>query len=533
MATTDKNEQPSTGEIRERYYDAKRVRKSLGHFLIGKGLTAIASFSVALIVVQNLSVSDYSGLTALSGLLILMMCLTSGGLERVIPRYFPQLREASAESELKLFCRNLFVIRLGLLVSGIAIMVLLARPIFDWLNLNNSSSLLVSFSLYCLSYGLYTHLMRSLQALLLQKQATFGQAIDSYSKLAGVIVWVYFLDSLSLTEAVYIYTATSTLGAFYMLLALRSHLIIFSTDTKTSAGNVLDYNNVKALGWQNYLQLIAGWHASASAAKIVGVHFLTGGGAAVLGFSFAMMQVIRRYLPATLLLGLIEPAVIAKYTEKRDFSILNRHVSSVLKFNLVALMPATIWFYLAGDPIVSLLTGGKYLDSTWVISCLLVLLMMESHRLVLQLVCNAIEHSELLLKSNLVSLLLWPVVIVLIASIGLPGLVLGFIGISVLQNFLIVIYLRRFDYEYNPDWINILRLVLVSLTAVPLAFLLSSWMGISGVAEAVVSGIIVFPLYVMGVISFSPFTQSERSMLRRYIKFGDKRKQKLANSDIV
>src|SRR5262245_53473761 len=103
---------PAISAAGKKNYATRRVRHSVKHYIYGCGISPVASFAVALLLVRELSIADYAAYTAISGLLIGLMIFSNGGLERVIPRYFPELRLAGAEKELWNLCWILFGVRL-------------------------------------------------------------------------------------------------------------------------------------------------------------------------------------------------------------------------------------------------------------------------------------------------------------------------------------------------------------------------------------------------------------------------------------
>lgn len=494
-------------------YSADRVRKSFVHFLLGRGVTSIASLLVAFVVVRHLSVPDYAAYTAISGLLVVFMMISGGGLERVVPRYIPELYQHGSVHSLKAFCWKLVVLRLLFLAPVLILAAVFYQYLAAWFELPEERAVFIALAAYITSYALTMHMTRTLQALLLQRQATTGMAIEWISKLIALVATLALINELSLVEVLAIQAATGLLSLLYMLVVLATFLARQVDHDRMAE---LDLSQVFRMGLHNYLHGITGLHAGQAVSKIVCAYFMPASVTAAFGFAHAITGALKRYLPANLLLGLIEPVVMARYSEERDFSKTVHLVTIVLKVNLFLLVPLTIWFYFAGEPIVLLLTGGKYPDSVAMICALMVFLMMESHRLVLQMIANAVETSEWLLHSNLWSMILVPFILVAIYFGGIRELIAGMLLLSTFRNSYIVWRLNRHGLKYQLDIVAVCKLILVSLACTYIGTQLAATFS-SGLLFCIGSGLLSGTLYVVVTFFWKVFSQAERDTLNNFL----------------
>src|SRR5690606_4226073 len=109
-----------TGAETVEHYSRSRVRTSLAHFLLGRGVSALLGLGVAILIVRELPVRQYAGYTALTGAQLLLLALCNVGMERIIPRYFPELRQRGALRELRSFCWRLLGLQVSLLLLACA-----------------------------------------------------------------------------------------------------------------------------------------------------------------------------------------------------------------------------------------------------------------------------------------------------------------------------------------------------------------------------------------------------------------------------
>lgn len=512
----NKSEKPALVHAHQKdtYYSTDRIRKGLVYYLSGRGVTAIASVLVPILLVRTLSVTDYAGYTAFSGLLISLMALSNLGIERVIPRYFPELRNAGAEKELHLTCRWLVVIRAALLFVVVFPFLLFYQQFTEWFNLPQQAEIKWYFAVYAISFGMSMHISRSLQALMLQKEATVGIALEWFIKLGLLIIALAVQGGIGLSEALLLQGGTAAIGAMYMIWQLEKHLM--RQQNKVFNQNILNRKQAAKTGFQNYLWVLSGMYTDSSLIKLVSASFFSANITAALGFSYAITGVLQRYLPAILLLNLIEPTIMAKYTENKNFLQISKYFSIVLKFNLFILTPATIWFFFNGGPLVEILTKGKYQESVWLISSLMVVLILQSHSIIMQLACNAVEKSELLFLGNIWALPLLAPSAALIYFFNIIGMIASIIGIIIFRNCFVVFRLRKLGYIYKPDWMGIVKIVIASILAAVLANSVSLIIPIE-LVKILLTVVVTLLAYLGLTFIWKPFSEDERKTLNRFL----------------
>lgn len=498
------------------YYSTKKIRKSMWHYLLGRGMSAIGSFAVAILLIRVLPVETYGIYTALAGLLVTLGLLSDGGLDRIIPKFLPMLRSAQAESQLAKFCWKLLFLRIVFIVA-LVIPVLFIPGLFNTLISNNTGlDILIPFAAYTILICVAVHLSRTLQALLLQREATQGMALEWFAKLTALLAILAYLNSLPLNIVVWIQALSVALGAFYMLLIVRNHLHK-SARKIDSEPRTLDISPRRILlfGWHNYLPNLIGLVLSSSTMKLISAYYLGNAQTAALGFAYAITGVMRNYLPATLMLGLIEPVFMARYAEHRDFKALNEMSSVILKINLFILAPATVWLALSGAPIIDFITAGKYTDTVWLLTGMMVTIMWYCHYLVLRLIVNAVEESWLLFTSNAWASLVGILQIGAMIFYGLPGMLAGSLVVSWFENYYLVRALRRKGHPYKPDWKGLLRIIVLALLASLIGSLSFKWQ--SGIFGSLLAGFITVVVYLGLAYYWKPFSEGERQLLNRFV----------------
>lgn len=497
------------------YYNAAAIRRTLLHFLLGRGVAAVLSLVVAVLIVRALPVSDYAHYAVLQGLLILLMTLGNLGLERVVPRYFPQLRAAGEERALRRFFWLLLAIRLTAVLAVLLALQALAAGLDGRLGTRVLAAVLPAFAAMTLSYALSMHLFRCLQALLLNREATTGMSIEWAGRFVVLAVWLGAGWPLGLGEVLWVQAATTLPGLAWMLWCLVRHLHGPLAHAGEGAGG-LQPRAVFRLGAHNYLWGLTGIHESPAVSRLLGGYLLSGAAVAGFGFAQALTAVLQRYLPATLLLGLIEPALMGRFSQRRDRGELLTWMSVVLKANVFVLLPVIAWFVLNGGTLIDWLTGGKYADSAWVVGVLLLVLIANSHVMVLQMLCNALEQSALLLQSNLWSLPGLALQVAAAALLGLPGLLAGTLAIVLFKNAYIMAGLRRAGVAYRLDWPALGRMGLGAALAGAAATLATGALAEPRL-RALLAGLLTALVFLALLALWKAFSPAERAALNRVL----------------
>ncbi|MEO5703110.1 MAG: hypothetical protein ABIQ54_04420 [Gammaproteobacteria bacterium] len=497
------------------HYSASKIRKSMWHYLLGRGMSAIGSFAVALLLIRVLPVEVYGAYTALAGLLVTLGIVSDGGLDRLLPKFLPILRTANAESRLAKLCWKLLGLRIVLILLVLIPVVIAPDWIANVLSIDEGRKVIWPFALYVVLSIVSVHLARTLQALLQQRAVTMGMILEWFTKLAALVLLLLYTGFLPLDGVIWIQAATVGLGVLFLLIKLQQHFTEFAKADHPLTEIDIPRERLWRFGWHNYLPSLIGVGLSEGTIKLVSAYFLGITQTAALGFAYAISGAIRQYLPAILLLGLIEPAFMARYHAQRDFRVLNEMASIVLKSNLFVLAPITVWLLFSGTPMIGLITGGKYLDTVWLLAGFMGVLMLHSQFMVLQLIVNAIEESWLLTTCQLWAVLFAVAEIIAMVFYGLPGLLVGTLVLALFKNIYLVFSIRSKKYPYKTDWQGLMCIVTLAVTTGFIGSLVLRWL--PGLAGSFLALIVTGVTFLALAYVWKPFKPAERDLLNRFI----------------
>lgn len=493
-------------------YSGTRIRRSLKFFVSGRVIAAVCAFLATVIVVRELTINDYAAFILAIGSPIVFGLICGLGMERVIPRFIPELHSQGKRQELANLSWMLLFARVLLLTPAFLVLYLLWNLILQLVSIDIPVSYLPLLIAYIVTFLVAKQTADTLQALLHNREASIATSADALTRLGMLYYFVWF-DGLNLQTALLSYIAGSVVGGIAGILAMLSLLPPVTRPAKLgvglSIGELLKYSS------HAYLHNVGGILLTPQALRIVCAPLLGATGTAALGFAQSMVEFVRRHLPVNFLIGMIEPILIGRYRETRNFTLLNSYASAILKVNLFLLLPFACWIAFAGDSAVALITGGKYLDSIWLLAGLLILLALEGHRTLLHVIIMAVDETWLLVLSQF-----WPnvLLVVLVSAIyffGLQGLLAALAGIFLFVNIYLARSLRSKGHNYMLDSNGMARLGVLSLLSGCTGVLIDQAIG--GLEGSLAAGVTTLTIFLVGAYRFKAFSAMERDIINRLI----------------
>ncbi len=505
-----------TDKAQKKHFSKKNVRKGFFHYLLGKGLVSVIAFVVAIIVIRELEIAEYASYTGLTGLLLLMMLVSNLGLERAIPKFISEGLQIGEINRVVFLTILFFAVKLASLVIVLFVLYVSAPLVFSFFNVPLSDNLLYAFLLCSFFFGISMHVQKNLQAMLQQKTVAIGYSMDWFVRLGLLLLVLYYSESLSLVDVFLIQLVGLIVGVLYTGSFLLVYINKKRVITLMERHNVR-LNRVFKFSLHNYLQALAGVHMLPSTGKLFAASLLVPTSVAFVGFAYALTGAFKRYLPAQLLLGLIEPVIMGRYAESKDFKEVELLTGMLLKLNLFLILPAIIWLMVSGEGLMNLISNYKYGEATWVVGSLLFILVLESQRSILQLICNTLYKSQLLLYSNLVTLVFVPLLLFMTINYDIVGMILGIIFLYWVRNVYIEIKLQRLGIYFKKDWLAVLKIISIAVVSAYGSGFLVQVIFESDLFITLVSLILMVFIYLLLGYLFKPFTSIERNKLNDFL----------------
>jgi O-antigen/teichoic acid export membrane protein len=496
-------------------YSGSAIKRSAGHFIVGKGASALLTFTLLLWLVRLLSVTEYAAYITLLAALDVTLIFANVGLPWMDARYLPEFRLHASKAVLSRFVAQLIQYQLGVLL----LLALTGWLCLDWILVKlDMVAYVQAAQLYIVILvvdGLGRRLRDSiLTNLLLQKLTQINQMVRNIAILSGLGI-LYYLGEINLAHVVAVELVASTVCLLLALIGLWRHLK--GIDTREKA----DWKIPK---WSVMWRMALNMYFSEIITQVYGVQVFTlvirytlgEEPTAVFGFLRNLYGQTRNYLPATLLFGLIRPKLVASYVGDGGIAELTRNANMVGKISLFILMPLLVFSWLAGEELVALLSGGKFLHTGYYFPGFLSSLILLSQRQILETVAMVTGNSHLCNYAGLLGVVTLPMAYLLIEwgfQLWAPILAL-WIGSLIFSGVII----RGIEKKtaYRADLSGYYKMLFVAL----LAYLASqvilvagqSWMWI------VLVGILASGTFLLTAAIIKPFSDAERLRINQLIK---------------
>lgn len=502
-------------------YGRSNVRRGILHYLSGRTLAGISSVGSVILLARYMRIIDYAGYTALTGLLMTATLICDLGINRTIARYVPEGRvRHSPEALVQFVWRTAFArvitatVFSTLIYFGWPIILHLFAavqiPHFPW-----------ALVAYLLATVLFHHFTSVMQALVLQKVLARLTAIQWGGRLLLILWFIWKNGIISLDQALWVMALPELVIALAFVWFIRRYMR--SIPRKTSHYDVRDawpnWHKVISMSRHNYMYNLLGMAPQGYFMRMVVAALLPAPFVAAYGFFASLIERARKYLPFQLMRNFIEPVVIASYLKDHDFARLRQRTQLLYKVNLLILGPALVTVTLYGDGISHLLIGSRFDPYTWLIGLFIAQLVIANYMLTTQLVLNAVEESDILTKTGVLSISIALLSAAAVAKAGsLREIILAPLAYDFANSFFGVYLIRRRGYNYRLPWTFLLKLTSVTLMAVSASLLIRQAVPLPAGLLTTITAFVAILTFLFGYLRLNILDTPDRQALLGIIR---------------
>jgi O-antigen/teichoic acid export membrane protein len=502
-------------------YSSAALKRASWHFLSGKVITAVFTFGILLWLVRLLPVGQYGAYVTLVAMLEVAWAIAALGLPWVAARYVPEFLLRGSSRQTAAFIGRLVALNAIGLAAACLLAYLLLDAYLAWAGL---SAFRVQATLYLVAVLFIEGISRTLRDVILGPLLQQGIARSSlvakqvsFIALLGAVVFSTHADQMHVAV---IDVLASLLGGGVAAIGVRRYLASRGNETAASAWNPPPLGDMWRTASTMYVSHLISLLSGAQVLLQILVRFAGPDVAATFGFLRNLYEQLARYLPATLLFGLIRPKLVATYVESGSVADLAAKTNFVGKLSLVVLMPAVALVAVSGDALVDILSGGRFEGAGGLLFMFTLALVPFSQRQLLETVAVSSGRGQLCLYASLGSGAGLIVTVVLLAlDAGVWAAVLGFLTAQWVFNVLLSAGLAYLT-GYRPDLAGILRIFVPALCAAFAASLVDGG-GVRG--QLVLQALVVAATFVLVTTFARPFSPREVRTLRAYLRRSESR----------
>lgn len=489
-------------------YRVERVRRALVHFVGGRVVQAAARALLVLVLVRILPVADYGAYMLIIGTAELLLQFGSFGILAIAQRYLPQFIRTLPLQTLYRFIAFLVLSQLAILGLLSGVLWWFWSIIAPFFNLTDQQVAATTVAtLLFLVVPAFRFSAELLEAMLEQGRAQFIRALMVLSRAAVLGLLVVATPRVELTTVLYIDMVVFSLAMLLAWYLIRRSVIELHATTATGTIPVRD---LARFGLRMAVVSVLGAFGTTGAVRLVLANSMGIVEAGLFSFLQSLQSLVSRYLPATLLRGLIRPVLISRTVGRESTTVLEAGTGLLLKSNLLIVVGGMVVISICGDELVALLSGGKFTGAG--ITLLLIYLSMaaESQRSVQEMVMQITGHTNALAYTAAIAPLSLGIVW-LCADYGLNVAVLIIAAGGLLANGIASTVLRWSTDWFRVDWRGMRVILLPALVAAALGIALSL------METPLLAGGLGVVLYVIFVRIARPFRMNEISLVERVV----------------
>lgn len=387
------------------------LRRGAVHFLTGKVASGSLTFVSLLLLVRLMSIDEYSEYVTLIGGAQLAYAISGLGLAWAAALFIPDYRLHATGSQLANLAVRLLKWQAVSLIAC-AVFLLWALPAYlSWAAMDVAFQVVIVWLVFFLCEGMALFFREGLLGPLMQ-QALVRTSVVSRQllflvSLGGLTWW----REVSLASVLVAELLASTVGMVIAARGLKQCLLANSANPGDPGWKEVDSRRLWGTALPMFVAHVSTLAYSPSLLLVLLQRFAGVEATATFGFLRSLYEQIARFLPASLLLSLIRPKLIASYVGGGGMIALSRQANWAGKWTLLILMPGVTLAAVGGEPLIGLFSAAKFSDTGHLFFLFMLALIPFSQRQLLETVAVATGHAGYCTKMSLTGLLLLPLAI--------------------------------------------------------------------------------------------------------------------------
>lgn len=383
-------------------YGPQRLRRSLSHFLIGKGVGALIGLIWLFSLVRVLPTRQYGAYFAFYAYVEVMILLTGWGIVQMQERFIPENYARHDKHTVYQLAYHVLAARVGLLLCGAGLVLVMRSWILGALGLDGFQRAFLIANGVLIVEGLCRTIDSYHDALLLQWKSQLSILTRNFGRV-GVLLWL-----LSLHWQISVRTWLELeLSVLTISLLLSGALFLNSQNLLRAEQPVRQYG----LQWRRYFRFSMATFSgqllflmsNVDVVKLIINKRYGLAESAIFGFCLSLALIVQRYLPTYLLVGMVRPLFVVTQYEANSYAKLRELSGFFIKLNLLSLVPLSIFCAFYENSVIAVLSGSRFITDNHVLLLLLLIMIAQALRNCVLLVTVAQEDAKSLLVSTGVS----------------------------------------------------------------------------------------------------------------------------------
>ncbi len=430
-------------------YRIARFRRALLHFLGGRAVQAAARAALLLVLVRILDIADYGAYMLIIGVAEMLIQVASFGILPVGQRYLPQLLT-------ELSGQRFYRFVLGLNISQFLVLALLTLILWQtwsavtpYIGFSAEQSEVTRVGVWLFLWvPVFRFTVELLDALLEQGKAQIARALMPVARLVGIGILMLLDIDLDLRNILLLDVAVTAACVLLAWLFLAGSVKALGSPT---GNGEIPYGDISRFAWHMATVGLLSATASPGAMRLVLANALGVVESGLFAFLQSLTRLISRYLPGTLLRGLVRPVMVAKAFNADGMSLVQAGTSLLLKTNLLIVAGASVVIAVGGNELIMWISGDKFENAGFTLLLMFFSLGVTSQRTVIEMVMQITGHTSTLRITSFI----WPLALFgvwLLAPYGLNVAIVIMTVAAAISNWVAMSVLIRSAKGFTVDW---------------------------------------------------------------------------------
>lgn len=488
-------------------YGVSRLKRALIHFVGGRVAQAVARAGLILVLVRVLPIADYGVYMLIVGLSEMMLQVASFGVLPVAQRFLPEMITTLNKEGVLRFVSSIVAIQ-------ITVLILLTIAIgYGWPRITP----LLGFQpeqIEATRYAVILFLLvpafrfsaEMLEALLEQGRAQMARALMPLGRMLGVLLLIAIGANLDLSVLVIVDIVVTV---FCLLIAHRLLRASLIAQHATGSDNAeIPIGRMAQFAWHMAAVDLLGATKQPGAIRMALANTLGIIDSGLFAFLQSLERLISRYLPGTLLRGIVRPMLLSRAYEPGGMSIVEAGAGLLMKTNLLVVTAGCVVIAVGGDELVDLVSGGKFKHAGVTLLLMFIVMGITSQRSIIEMIMQITGHTKTLRATALIA----PIALAAVWAFSKYGLNVAVLIIAAgawLSNSIAVWILMRSSTSFRFDWRGIFALVIPAAIAIVMGLLLDEFMHMT------LAALIALTFFGATLLVTRPYTSREARIVER------------------
>jgi O-antigen/teichoic acid export membrane protein len=436
-------------------YTRKSARRSLFDTVTFRALSQIATVLGYVIFVRGMSEQDFGVFNLMYAFIPVVGSISSFGLEQTLRRYQPEYLSSGNRAGAAWLVRFVGSARFAINVVVIAVVLLAWNVIAPLFKLTPYRADFLVFCVLMFVFFQSRVLQITLAAHMLHRFSVGSALVMSLAKLAAYAA-LFWLDRFTLRNAIYAEIAAMALSylslkwAHYRYCRLQEPL-------QAQRPAPEDRRRMLRYAFFNQFNDAGTFLLSTRGDNLFIAALMNPLAVGTYSFYVRLNQMVNHILPINLFDNVIQPLFFAIPPGEAK-QRLPRYFSLLLNTNLLLLLPVTAYAVLYHSDIVTVVFGGKFLESSWLLPLIVLFTTINVIAVPVTLVAQYAERPSVILLSKIFVIYNVVAILVLVPVVGVFGAAIAHGTAQLFKNLFIWWHVRE-----TARWTNLGGVVASSL----------------------------------------------------------------------